>query len=161
MRAITVLVTFAIYLASPNVGHASHQKSHGAHSSSGSASVQEKLRKRWSNDPRYRAHPSGGNLDAADQRYAQLAASGKPWRITSDCGSACTLGFGHFSKDRICISNNVRIGFHEGIYMRNTQRMWRAYPPDVRSLITRRGGMREEWLWIPAREFHKLGYQRC
>lgn len=112
-------------------------------------------------DPRYRPHPSGGRPDDFDRKYADQAARGQKWAILRDCASACTMGFAHFPKNKICIGDRVRLGFHKGNNPRSTQMMWNSYPADVRSLVTRRGGMRPEWLWIPASEFHKLGYPRC
>lgn len=113
------------------------------------------------NDPRYRAHPSGGRPAVFNSRYAAQAQSGQMWRITKDCASACTMGFGHFAKERICISRNIRLGFHEGHNPRSTSAMWATYPSDIRNLINRRGGLKPEWLWIPARDFYKLGYKAC
>jgi hypothetical protein len=113
------------------------------------------------NDPRYKAHSSGGRTSVFGARYAAQAQSGQPWQITRDCASACTMGFGHFPKNKICIARNVKLGFHEGSNHRATADMWSSYPAEIRSLINARGGMKPEWLWIPAREFHRLGYAPC
>ena len=112
-------------------------------------------------DPRYKAHPSGGNVKAFIQKFQAQAAAGQSWRIVSDCASACTTGFGAFAKDKICIGASVRLGFHEGASPASTSAMWNSYPAEIKSLINGRGGMHPEWLWIPAREFHALGYKRC
>lgn len=112
-------------------------------------------------DPRYARHPSGGNVYAFDQRYRAQAASGHFWRINSDCASACTIGFGHFPKDRMCIARGIRLGFHHGDSPAATAVMWNSYPADVKALINARGGLRPEWLWIPAATFHQIGFKPC
>lgn len=93
-------------------------------------------------------------------RNAQ-AASGHFWRITSDCASACMIGFGHFSRDRMCIARGVRLDFHRGYSPAATAVMWNAYPADVKALVNARGGMRPERLWIPASAFPRIGFQPC
>jgi hypothetical protein len=113
------------------------------------------------NDPRYRRHPSGGRPAEFDAKYGAQAASGAAWRITKDCASACTMGFGKFDKSKICIARGVKLGFHEGRNPSSTQMMVRSYPSDVMGLVNSRGGIRPEWLWIPAREFHRIGYKAC
>lgn len=113
------------------------------------------------NDPRYRPHPSGGRPAEFDAKYAAQARSGKQWRITSDCASACTMGFGHFAKDKICIRSSTKLGFHQGNNPTSTSLMWGSYPADVKALINSHGGLKPEWLWIPASEFHRLGYKAC
>jgi hypothetical protein len=112
-------------------------------------------------DPRYAPHASGGNVWNFDARYRARAASGEFWRVTSDCASACTIGFGHFPKDRMCIARGVRLGFHHGNTPAATSVMWNSYPGDVKALINARGGMKPEWLWIPAAAFHGIGYKPC
>lgn len=112
-------------------------------------------------DPRYRPHRSGGNVYNFDRNYRARAARGEFWRITSDCASACTIGFGHFPKDRVCIARNVRLGFHHGNTPASTAVMWNSYPGDVKALINARGGLKPEWLWFPASAFHRIGYKPC
>ena len=112
-------------------------------------------------DPRYRQHRSGGRPSEFDAKYGALAASGGAWRITQDCASACTMGFGKFDKSKICIARGVKLGFHEGRNPSSTQMMVRSYPSDVMGLINAQGGIRPEWVWIPAREFHRIGYNAC
>lgn len=113
------------------------------------------------NDPRYRRHPSGGSPREFNQKYSAQAAAGHFWRVTSDCASACTIGFGHFSKNRMCIARGIRLGFHHGNNPTSTAIMWASYPADVKALVNARGGMRPEWLWIPASAFHAIGYKPC
>jgi hypothetical protein len=112
-------------------------------------------------DPRYAPHPSGGDTRLFSAKYAALAARGESWRIIADCASACTIGFGHYPKARICIGNWVKLGFHLGENERATAQMWDSYPAEIKALIKSRGGMRREWLWIPASDFHALGYRLC
>jgi hypothetical protein len=112
-------------------------------------------------DPRYAPHPSGGDTRVFSTKYATSAARGESWRIVSDCASACTIGFGHYPRHRICIGGWVKLGFHLGENERATAQMWNSYPAAIRALINSNGGMRREWLWIPAAEFHKLGYKPC
>jgi hypothetical protein len=112
-------------------------------------------------DPRHAPHPSGGDTRVFSQRYAAAAARGESWRIVSDCASACTIGFGHYPKPRICIGSWVKLGFHLGENERATAQMWDSYPAEIKALINSHGGMRKEWTWIPAAEFHKLGYRPC
>lgn len=112
-------------------------------------------------DPRYRPHPSGGRPAEFARRYEAQASSGQMWSVTRDCASSCTMGFGAFSKEKTCIARNARVGFHEGNTPRSTAQLWASYPPEIRSLISQRGGLRLEWLWIPASEFHRMGYKVC
>lgn len=112
-------------------------------------------------DPRYAPHPSGGDTRVFAQRYAASAARGESWRIVSDCASACTIGFGHYPRNRICIGNWVKLGFHFGENERATAQMWDSYPAEIKALINSHGGLRREWTWIPAAEFYKLGYRAC
>ncbi|HEX5779292.1 MAG TPA: hypothetical protein VFY21_10670 [Xanthobacteraceae bacterium] len=112
-------------------------------------------------DPRYAPHPSGGDTRVFSAKYAASAARGESWRIISDCASACTIGFGHYAKTRICVGGWVKLGFHLGENEPATAQMWNAYPSEIKALINARGGLRREWLWIPAAEFHKLGFPAC
>ena len=117
--------------------------------------------KRNSNDERYKKHHSGGNPHEHKQQHQNKAASGAEWRITSDCASACTTGFGAYPKSRICIADGVKLGFHHGVTADRTAAMWNSYPGDVRALINQYGGWRPEWTWVPASAFHAAGYRRC
>ena len=112
-------------------------------------------------DPRYAPHRSGGNVYNFDAKYRSQAASGQFWRVTSECASACTIGFGHFGKDKMCIARGIRLGFHHGNTDASTAVMWNSYPGDVKALINARGGLKPEWLWIPASAFHGIGYKPC
>jgi hypothetical protein len=112
-------------------------------------------------DPRYAPHRSGGNVYNFDAKYRAQAAAGQFWRVTSDCASACTIGFGHFGKDRMCIARGVRLGFHHGNSPEATAVMWNSYPGDVKALINARGGLKPEWLWLPSSAFHAIGYKPC
>lgn len=112
-------------------------------------------------DPRYSPHPSGGSTRVFSQKYAAAAARGESWRIISDCAPACTIGFGHYPKNRICIGAWVRLGFHHGENERAIAQMWDAYPAEIKALVNARGGLRRDWTWIGATEFHKLGYRPC
>jgi hypothetical protein len=112
-------------------------------------------------DPRYAPHHSGGNVYAFDQKYRSQAATGQFWRVTSECASACTIGFGHFGKDKMCIARGIRLGFHHGSNNAATAVMWNSYPGDVKALVNARGGLKPEWLWIPSSAFHAIGYKPC
>jgi hypothetical protein len=98
----------------------------------------------------------GGLVDAYKARFAKIREQGDRVVIDGICNSACTLVLGIVPLNRICVTPNASLGFHEayfdkswtwGIRMTSdagTADLVSYYPQSVRDWISRHGGLTAE-----------------
>ena len=91
---------------------------------------------------------------------ADMAKTGKPFKIEGSCQSACTL----FLKLRsVCIDPNAQLYFHAGGTAQATQAMLNSYNGKLRSFLTANHYMdTPQFHAISGREMiETFGYRRC
>jgi hypothetical protein len=116
------------------------------------------------------ANDRGGRIGTYIEAYAMLRSSGERVVIDGPCLSACTLIIGLIPRDRVCVTNRARLGFHAawlpdryGHPVRSsmgTQVLMEVYPPKVRQWIRHRGGLSRHMLYLRGRQLQAF-YPRC
>jgi hypothetical protein len=112
----------------------------------------------------------GGSLGDYLQRFAAIRDSGESVRIDGSCFSACTLVIAMIQKQRICVTERAILGFHatwannsKGQRVINsvgTELLYHLYPSEIRSWITRHGGLRTRTIVLKGQELATF-YSRC
>jgi hypothetical protein len=98
----------------------------------------------------------GGLVDEYKAKYAKLRDQGERVVIDGICNSACTLVLSIVPLNRICVTPNASLGFHEAYFDKSwtfgirvtsyavTADMVSSYPPPVKEWIRRHGGLSAE-----------------
>jgi hypothetical protein len=98
----------------------------------------------------------GGLVDQYKAKYAKIRDSGDRVVIDGICNSACTLVLGIVPLNRVCVTPNANLGFHEAYFdkswtfgMRVTSYAGTAdlvsyYPQPVKEWIRQHGGLTPE-----------------
>jgi hypothetical protein len=104
------------------------------------------------------------------QNLVALRNSGERVVIDGPCLSACTMVLGVVPRDRICVTSRARLGFHAAWHPSEngstvqsrggTQLLMAVYPQEVRSWITRHGGLSPRMLYLYGRELAAM-YRIC
>jgi hypothetical protein len=112
----------------------------------------------------------GGQIGDYLARYQALRASGERVEIDGTCASACTMLLGEIPRDRICVTPRAVLEFHtawdptaSGGQVANSagnQILWSTYPSDVRTWISRHGGLRAEIIYLRGPELAAM-YPSC
>jgi hypothetical protein len=112
----------------------------------------------------------GGQIGPYLETLVALRSSGERVIIDGPCLSACTMILGVIPRERICVTNRARLGFHaawhpgEGgraITSRGgTQLLMDVYPQQVRRWIARRGGLTSRMMYLTGRELASM-YPIC
>jgi hypothetical protein len=112
------------------------------------------------------AEDRGGQIGHYLQAFALVRSSGENVVIDGNCLSACTLVLGLIPRNRICATNNARLGFHAAWMPGNdghpvtspmgTQALWNIYPNSVRHWITRHGGLSRRMIFLQGRELTSI-----
>lgn len=112
----------------------------------------------------------GGRIITYIRKYEAIRESGQHVMIDGMCASACTLVVSALPRERICVTERARLGFHaawqfdgrgQPVYSPSATRMLMGmYPADVRQWIRRRGGLRGEMIFLSGRELAAM-YPRC
>jgi hypothetical protein len=108
----------------------------------------------------------GGQIGAYLQTFTNVRDTGERVVIDGNCLSACTILLGVVPRNRICATPRARLGFHAA-WMPDesgrpvtsplgTQALWNIYPPHVRRLINRHGGLTRKMIYIEGRELSQL-----
>jgi hypothetical protein len=116
------------------------------------------------------SHDPGGQIGPYLRAYANLRSSGERVMIDGACLSACTMLLGMIPKERICVTQRARLGFHAA-WMPDghgrpvtspvaTQVLWEIYPADVRSWLKRKGGLTRKMKYLTGRELAAM-YPPC
>jgi hypothetical protein len=108
----------------------------------------------------------GGQIGQYVHAYTALASAGEHVIIDGPCLSACTLMLGIVSRERICATSRAQLGFHAAwlhdafghpiTSLMGTQFLLSIYPPDVRSWISRHGGLSRTWIFLKGRELASM-----
>jgi hypothetical protein len=103
----------------------------------------------------------GGQIGHYLQTFAALRSTGENVVIDGNCLSACTLVLGLVPRERICVTQHARFGFHaawmpdrDGRPVTSplgTQALWDIYPPSVRHWISRHGGLSRKMIFLEGR----------
>ena len=112
----------------------------------------------------------GGRIITYVRKYEALRSSGDSVIIDGMCASACTIVLGALPRERICVTQRARLGFHAawefgqaGRPVTNpmaTRMLMSMYPNEIRSWIRRRGGLNSRMIFLSGRELASM-YPRC
>ena len=112
----------------------------------------------------------GGQVGPFIALFERVRQSGERVVIDGPCLSACTLVLMTVPNDRICVTRRAVLGFHAARSIDRRGRIYAepeaskevlaAYPPPVRSWISRRGGLTSRLLLLRGRELAAI-YPRC
>ncbi len=112
----------------------------------------------------------GGQIGPYLERLSHIRNSGQNVVIDGLCLSACTMLLGVIPRERICVTQRARLGFHAAwhpagngrrvVSQAGTQALWDIYPPDVRRWLSRRGGLKPSMVFLQGRELAAM-YGRC
>jgi hypothetical protein len=108
----------------------------------------------------------GGQIGQYVRAYTALVSAEERVIIDGPCLSACTLMLGIVSRARICATSRAQLGFHAAwmpdshgrpiTSPTGTQLLLNIYPPDVRSWISRHGGLSRKWIFLQGRELASI-----
>lgn len=112
----------------------------------------------------------GGQIGRYVQAFGQLSTSGERVVIDGACLSACTLVLGMVPHERICVTSRALLGFHAAWYPDDSGRpvrsdngtlaLWEVYPQQIRSWISRHGGLKAKMIFLRGRDLARL-YPSC
>ena len=116
------------------------------------------------------AHDAGGQIGPYLERLVALRNSGERVIIDGPCLSACTMVLGVVPRERICMTGRARLGFHAAWHPAGngqqvashggTQLLMQVYPRNVRSWISRKGGLSGRMMYLQGRELAQM-YPNC
>jgi hypothetical protein len=98
----------------------------------------------------------GGLVDSYKTKYAKIRERGERVIIDGICNSACTLVLGIVPLNRVCVTPNASLGFHQAYIDKSytfglkvtsyagTADLMSYYPPPVKDWIQRQGGLTPE-----------------
>ena len=112
----------------------------------------------------------GGQIGPYLDNLENLRNSGERVIIDGPCLSACTMILGVIPRDHLCVTQRARLGFHaawrpdqtgRAVTSRDgTQLLKSVYPQQVRSWISRRGGLTPHMKFLSGRELTSM-YPTC
>ncbi len=104
----------------------------------------------------------GGSLGQYLLKFATIRDSGERVMIDGSCYSACTLVTALIPKQRICVTERAKLGFHAGwiseqngeraISVEGTHLMYQMYPREIQRWINLHGGLGKQTLVLKGRE---------
>ena len=113
---------------------------------------------------------NGGQIGPYLEQLVALRNSGQQVIIDGPCLSACTLVLGVIPRERICVTQRARLGFHaawehagNGRIATNhggTQLLMAVYPQNVKRWITKRGGLTRQMKYLSGPELASM-YRTC
>jgi hypothetical protein len=116
------------------------------------------------------ADDRGGNIGEYWSRFTALRDAKEQVVIDGICSSACTMVLGIVPRDRICVTDNARLGFHAayrpgflGSRIVNepaTRTLMSIYPDAIRQWLARNGGLGTETIYLSGPELFAL-YRKC
>lgn len=108
----------------------------------------------------------GGQIGHYLHTFSMLRSSGERVIIDGSCLSACTLVLGIMPKDRICVTDRARFGFHAAwmpdragnpvTSTMGTRALWSVYPSAVRRWINQHGGLSRKMIYLEGRELEGI-----
>jgi hypothetical protein len=99
----------------------------------------------------------GGQIGDYLAKYKALRVSGERVVIDGTCASACTMLLGTIPRSRICVTPQATLVFHSAwdptpggtqVSSAGNRYLWANYPPDIRTWISRHGGLRSELIYL-------------
>jgi hypothetical protein len=112
----------------------------------------------------------GGPLGQYLLKFAAIRDSGESVMIDGSCFSACTLVTAMIPKNRICVTERAKLGFHAGwfetksgeraVSPTGTQVLYQMYPPMIKDWITSHGGLGPSIIVLEGRELVAI-YRHC
>ena len=112
----------------------------------------------------------GGLLGEYLLKFATIRDSGERIMIDGSCYSACTLVTALIPKQRICVTERARLGFHAGwvddqngeraVSIEGTDLMYQMYPREIQRWIKLHGGLGKQTLVLKGRELMAV-YPAC
>jgi hypothetical protein len=112
----------------------------------------------------------GGQIGPYLERLATLRNSGERVIIDGPCLSACTMVLGVIPRERICVTQRARLGFHAAwhpgdngrpvLSRGGTRLLMDVYPQPVRNWIAKRGGLTPRMIFLSGRELAAM-YPTC
>lgn len=116
------------------------------------------------------SNDSGGQIGPYMDAWTTVRNSGERVIIDGPCLSACTLVLGMVPRDRICVTQRARLGFHAAwrpddqgrpvVSAAGTQILWDTYPNEVRHWLSRRGGLKPRMVFLRGAELQAM-YRPC
>jgi hypothetical protein len=113
---------------------------------------------------------NGGPIGPYLYTFAVLRSTGESVIIDGPCLSACTLVLGVLPKDKICVTQRARLGFHAAwqrdrrgrkvISKSGTEVVMKIYPPEIRSWIEKNGGLNDKLIFLQGPELANM-YKAC
>ena len=104
----------------------------------------------------------GGLLGEYLLKFATIRDSGERIMIDGSCFSACTLVTALIPKQRICVTERAKLGFHAGwvddqngeraVSIEGTHLMYQMYPREIQHWIKLHGGLGKQTLVLKGRE---------
>ena len=113
----------------------------------------------------------GGEVASYIRKFNEIRDSGQRIVIDGPCLSACTLFTGIVPRDRVCVTRRAALGLHAASYYDDASRslvptrqgsalVMRLYPAQIRSWISRHGGLRPQMIVMRGPELSAL-YPIC
>lgn len=112
----------------------------------------------------------GGSLGQYLLKFATIRDSGERIMIDGSCYSACTLVTALIPKQRICVTERAKLGFHAGwvddqngeraVSVAGTHLMYQMYPREIQRWINLHGGLGKQTLVLKGRELMAV-YPAC
>ncbi len=112
----------------------------------------------------------GGLISEHVAEFSRIRSGGERVVIDGQCYSACTLVLGMIPRERLCVTQRARLGFHaawayapDGSKVASplgNSQLWDLYPPEVRGWIARRGGLTPKLMVLRGRELTAM-YRAC
>lgn len=112
----------------------------------------------------------GGQIGEYMEYFARVSRSGETVKIDGDCLSACTLVLTFIPKNRVCVTEKARLGFHAAWRPNENGRpvisafasavLWGLYQTPIRKWITKNGGLTGKMIYLKGAELTRIA-QRC
>jgi hypothetical protein len=112
----------------------------------------------------------GGPIGEYLMMFAAMRDSGERVMIDGSCFSACTLVTALIPRDRVCVTERARLGFHAGWFQNRagdqvpsptgTGVLYAMYPPVIKRWIASQGGLGHRTIVLAGRELAAI-YRPC
>jgi hypothetical protein len=100
----------------------------------------------------------GGQIGEYLAKYKAIRVSGERVEIDGVCASARTLVLGTIPRNRICVTPRAVLEFHgawdptssggQVVSRAGNHILWSTYPPEIRTWISRHGGLGTEIIYL-------------
>jgi hypothetical protein len=116
------------------------------------------------------ANDPGGQIGPYLDNFTMVRNSGQKVIIDGPCLSACTMVLGIVPRERICVTQRAKLGFHAAwnpgangkVVMSHagTKALWNIYPGHIRSWLSKRGGLKPKMVYLSGSELSAM-YPPC